>query len=255
MRLALIARVVRYLLRAGNDPGTRLESLRQVARALVPDYRCTWPELDWWESESFNAYLDRVGEREGFNTQRRLMVAELLRLTAQIPGNTAECGVYHGSTSYLICAANARTTPIRRHHMFDSFAGVSAPTEEDGSHWKAGDLTTDIQVAEAALAEFPEKTFYPGWIPDRFDEVNDRMFSFVHLDVDMYQPTRDSIAFFYPRLSPGAVLLCDDYAFTTCPGATKACDEFLADKPEAMIRLSAGGGFLIKGNSTGPSSL
>jgi O-methyltransferase len=36
----------------------------------------------------------------------------------------------------------------------------------------------------------------------------------------------------------------------TCPGATKAVDDFLSDKPEKMIVLPCGGGFLIKDVAT-----
>ena len=48
----------------------------------------------------------------------------------------------------------------------------------------------------------------------------------------------------------GGLILCDDYGFTSCPGATKAINEFLQDKEEKMISLSGGGGFLIKGTET-----
>ena len=89
-----------------------------------------------------------------------------------------------------------------------------------------------------------------GWIPSRFDEVSHRRFAFVHIDVDLYEPTRDSIAFFYSRLSEGGILLIDDYGFSTCPGATRAVDE--AGLSHTMIALSDGGGFLIKGLSAVP---
>ena len=49
-----------------------------------------------------------------------------------------------------------------------------------------------------------------------------------------------------PRLAPGGILLCDDYGFDSCPGATRAVDEFLRDKPEKAISLSDGAGFFIK---------
>ncbi|HEX3704868.1 MAG TPA: TylF/MycF/NovP-related O-methyltransferase, partial [Vicinamibacterales bacterium] len=49
----------------------------------------------------------------------------------------------------------------------------------------------------------------------------------LHIDVDLYEPTRDSIAFLYERMNPGGIVVCDDYGFMTCPGATKAIDEFL----------------------------
>ncbi len=49
----------------------------------------------------------------------------------------------------------------------------------------------------------------------------------------------------------GGIIMCDDYGFATCPGATKSIDDFLKDKPEKMISLSVGGGFMIKGTKTG----
>ena len=64
-----------------------------------------------------------------------------------------------------------------------------------------------------------------------------------------------SIAFFYPRLSKGGILLCDDYGFTSCPGATTAIDKFLSDKPEKMISLDSGGGFFIKGTAIASEAL
>ena len=38
---------------------------------------------------------------------------------------------------------------------------------------------------------------YKGWIPDRFEEVKDKNFSFVHLDVDLYEPTYESLNYFF----------------------------------------------------------
>ena len=89
--------------------------------------------------------------------------------------------------------------------------------------------------------------FYRGWIPERFAEVADRRFAFVHIDVDLYQPTLDSVAFFYQRLVPGGIIVCDDYGFTTCPGATRAMDEFMADKPEHIVHLPTGQGVIFRG--------
>ena len=76
----------------------------------------------------------------------------------------------------------------------------------------------------------------------------------MHIDVDLYGPTHDSIEFFYPRLNKGGIIVCDDYMHNTCPGATKAIDEFLDDKSEKMIALSGGGGFMLKGSEVPAAS-
>ena len=96
------------------------------------------------------------------------------------------------------------------------------------------------------LSGFKSIHYYKGWIPVRFHEVAELKFSFVHIDVDLYQPTKDSIEFFYNKLSRGGILLSDDYGSVWCPGAKLAFDEFLQDKPEQIILLTTGQAFLIK---------
>ena len=113
-----------------------------------------------------------------------------------------------------------------------------------------GDLKCDLESVRKALAGFSEINFHPGWIPERFQEVEDRKFSFVHIDVDLADPTRDSLGFFYPRMQTGGIIVCDDYGMTTCPGATEIIDGFLEDKQEKMVVLPDGGGFLIRNAPT-----
>lgn len=231
-----------------SHEGRKLEALKAFGRWLFGDYRLTWPQLAWWQDEAFTAFLHRFDELDGFNTHRKWTLAQLVRLTVDVPGDTAECGVYQGASSWLICAANrGNRWHERMHHLFDSFEGLSEPGAFDGSHWRKGNLRAGEEVAAKNLAEFERVAFHKGWIPERFPDVSEKTFSFVHLDIDLYQPTRDSVAFFYDRLSPGGVLVCDDYGFATCTGATKAIDDFLRDKPEKMIALAAGAGFFIKG--------
>jgi len=225
--------------------------LRLYALAFCPKYRLSTPEIEWHRDPRFNAFLKRFGEEHGLNADRRWMVYQLLRMVSEIDGDTAECGVFRGASSYLICAANAARSTPRMHHMFDSFDGLSEPGSADGGHWRRRDLRYALDKVEANLSQFSAVQFHPGWIPERFRDVEDRRFAFVHIDVDLYQPTLDSARFFYPRLLPGGIMLCDDYAFASCPGATRAIEEFLADKPEKLIGLSGGGGFLIKGQPVG----
>ncbi len=238
------------LVATGLSADERFVLLTGLGGVLTPAYRFKWPQMEWWGDAKFNAFLDKFDERTGFNTDRRLMIAELVRLVEDVPGDTVECGVYRGAGSYLICSANSRSRQHRSHHIFDSFEGLSAPTTADGSYWTSGDLSIGVDIVKRNLAQFENVQYHKGWIPARFSEVADRRFAFVHVDVDLMEPTRDSVAFFYPRLAEGAILLCDDYGFTTCPGATSSIDEFLADKPEKMIRLPDGGGFLMKGRTT-----
>jgi len=235
-----------------ND-NRKLKALSSFGHHLFPNYRFCWPQIDWWNDPKFNNYLKNTDELSGFNTHRKLMLSQLLRLTVGVPGDTVECGVFLGASSILICESNEDGDIDRTHHCFDSFEGLSAPSSVDGEYWSGGDL--DISECDTVknLESFEKVKLYKGWIPDRFEEVNQCVFSFVHIDVDLYDPTKDSIEFFYPRMSKGAILLCDDYGLTTCPGATRAIDEYLLDRAEKMITLDCGGGFFVKGTTTASS--
>ncbi|HAO41953.1 MAG TPA: macrocin O-methyltransferase, partial [Afipia sp.] len=186
----------------------RFVLLAKIGAILYPHYRFKWPQMDWIHDEDFNAYLSRFDELNSWNSERRWLVWQLIRLTEDVEGDTAECGAFEGADSYLICKANRGR---RQHHIFDSFEGLSRPDGADGTYWQEGGLARSEEIVARNLAEFSAYTFYRGWIPSRFEEVASRRFSFVHIDVDLHQPTLDSLAFFYPRMNKGGIIVCDDY--------------------------------------------
>jgi hypothetical protein len=167
----------------------------------------------------------------------------------RVAGDTAECGVRYGKSSFfMLHGLGDRERP---HHLCDSFEGLSAPSAIDVDRhrrepWKAGDLSADERIAREQLRDFPQCVFHRGWIPDCFAGLEDRRFALVHVDVDLYEPTRAAFEFFYPRLSPGGAIVCDDYGLATCPGARKSIDEFFADKPDAPIELPSGQALVVR---------
>lgn len=224
----------------------------KLAKRLIPNYRFTWPELAWFQDSKLIDALTRFDENEGFNAHRKYALQQLLRLTAGVSGDTAECGVYKGCSSYIMLEANKQSSFSRTHHIFDSFEGLSRPSGKDGQYWAESDLSIGVDIVKNNLNGFDRVKLYKGWIPDRFEEVSNLKFSFVHVDVDLHDPTLESVMFFYDRLNIGGIFVCDDYGFLTCPGATSAIQDFLTSKPEKMVSLPGGGGFFIKGCITAP---
>ena len=96
------------------------------------------------------------------------------------------------------------------------------------------------------LGGFKGIHIYPGWIPNEFYRVSHLRFRLVHIDVDLHEPTRDALEFFYPRLALGGMIVCDDYGSTYCPGARKAMDDYMRDKPERIVDLPTMQGLVIK---------
>ncbi|MDD1660805.1 MAG: TylF/MycF family methyltransferase, partial [Methanomicrobiales archaeon] len=94
------------------------------------------------------------------------------------------------------------------------------------------------------LRNFSQVFIYRGIFPDTGMLIRDRRFSFVNLDVDTHRSTRDCLEFFYPRMSPGGIILSNDYVNT--PGVRKAFDEFFAPKPDPVLETAASQCMVVK---------
>jgi macrocin-O-methyltransferase TylF-like protien len=228
------------------SPGARYDWGERLFTTFVPGEPLGEAGRSCFRDEAFRASYERFSEnRRSFD--RKYALREFARLAATLPGDMAECGVYRGATAYLLAEACAAGRG-RSVHLFDSFAGISTPGEHDGSFWQPGDMAASIEVVRAGLGDLVEwVAFHSGWIPERFPDVADRQFALVHIDLDLYQPTRDAVEFFYARLVDRGILVCDDYGFETCPGARRAMDEFFADKPlEHILHLPTGQGVVLR---------
>jgi O-methyltransferase len=175
--------------------------------------------------------------------RRRDRFLSLLRKfdeTSTLEGRVAECGCFQGLSSFLLCSRARRNDPAFNgtgYEIYDSFQGLSEPLPQDmeaaesesapaRSNIAKGKYAATLNQVRTALAPFPGIAYFPGWIPDAFRADNPGGYRFVHVDVDLYQPTLDSFRYFWPRLVPGAVVVCDDYNW---PGGKRAVHEFCAE--------------------------
>jgi len=190
-------------------------------------------------------YEELLGGEHLETADKKWFLGELARSIRGIPGEIAECGSFRGASAYFIADATEGTGKVL--HLFDSWQGLATPVEADGSHWSAGDLTASEADCRTTLAPFAGRVVaHSGWIPDRFDEVEDLRFAMVHIDVDLYEAHRDAVAFFWPRLAPGGVMVFDDYGSSFCPGARRAVDEFFEARGLRVIGVPTGQAFLTK---------
>jgi hypothetical protein len=168
----------------------------------------------------------------------RILVGQLER-ALHVDGQVAECGCAQGLSSFVLCSRLRRENPQfdgAGYEIYDSFKGLSEPVAEDQLPAKpetvhaptaeimtAGRFAASLDRVKNALRGFPGIAYFPGWIPAAFDTRAEKRYRFVHVDVDLYQPTKDSFEYFWPRLVPGGVMVCDDYNW---PGARRAVEEF-----------------------------
>lgn len=224
--------------------------LQKRGYRLTPDNLFNWPTKDKEFLEIYNLQ-SKYGWREinGPKIQRMYMVRNMLLTTKGMQGDWAECGVFHGSTSLLMAEYNRRyslLTPGHRIHLFDSFEGLSTPDESDlGTSMVSGDYKVSENSVRDNLSDYNCFDYHAGWIPERFKDVNGRNFSFVHIDVDLYQPVYDSLEYFIPSMIDGGVIMLDDYGCNETPGALLATNEVSALFNQSVIRLPYGQAMII----------
>jgi O-methyltransferase len=154
-------------------------------------------------------------------------------LDEDVPGAFAEVGVWRGETSAFL----HRLAPHRQLYLFDTFSGFPESDLPDGAT-DSRFRDTSEEAVRSRVGPADNVVLRPGYVPDTLAGLEDVSFAFVLLDLDLLEPTRASLEFFYPRLSPGAYLFMHDYNNAESDWACKrAMDEFMRDKPERLIEL------------------
>lgn len=173
--------------------------------------------------------------------EKRMLLAEneayqifmAVKRTQKIDGDLAEVGVYNGGSAKLICEAKGDKTL----HLFDTFQGLPDLSKyDDPRKFQKGNFSASLEDVKNYLKKYKNVYFYKGLFPSTADIIKNKNFSFVHLDVDLYESTLASIEFFYSRMNRGGIIMSHDYI--NSPGVRKAIDDFFRDKPEPIIEMS-----------------
>ena len=185
---------------------------------------------------------DKTGMTNDINDPyfgRLYVLRQLAEQQQSLNSNFAECGVYAGMSMFFV-----HDLCTKRFIGIDSFEGVSEPGDFDTDYFKKVKLDIPMESAKFILDGCSSTELYKDWIPSAFKSIEDLEYSYVHIDVDLYQPTKDSIEYFWPKMVDGGVLICDDYGSYKTIGARKAMDDFFGKKN--ILELPTGQGIIWK---------
>ena len=185
-----------------------------------------------------------------------------------VPGDFVECGVWRGGSVMAMAGELAsRGTRDRRIWLYDTFAGMTAPTEKDieadtGTTAAQMLKTTDIGDGNnvwcvASRSDVERNVYSTNYPRDQFVFVEGDVtrtlstqapesVALLRLDTDWYESTRASLESLYPRLSPGGVCILDDYGHWQ--GARAAVDEYFKERGirPFMLPIDYSGRLFIK---------
>jgi len=153
-----------------------------------------------------------------------------------LKGAYAEAGVWNGDSAETICKVKGD----KLFFLFDTFEGlpeseftyVDTSTKFSLGYVAPGMYKGNLEKVRERLSKYPYVVVYKGLISETLHYAENMNFCFVHIDLDLYQPTLNALNFFYPRMIQNGIMLCHNYI--DLPGPRKAIDEFFKDKPERL---------------------
>lgn len=186
----------------------------------------------------------------------------------QIPGDIVECGVWRGGSMMSVAHTLLALGDTNRHlYLFDTFAGMTAPTDKDRSQYGEGDPQTHYAKSlsadgvsnwsYASLEEVKRNLLSTGYPADKLHFIKGPVentlpehapggISLLRLDTDFYASTKHELTHLFPRLARTGVLILDDYGHWE--GQKTAVDEYLKEHriPLLLSRLDYTGRIGIK---------
>lgn len=203
--------------------------------------------------ESFALYTRRI------NVTRFLAHYELYKLIQDVPGSIVECGVYQGNSFLSFHKFLEIFHPgdrVRHVVGFDDFKGLRL-TPQDGPEyperskveggWKSEsfkpvlEALLKIHQADQFVPSSPRAFLIEGnileTVPQYIREHPGLRISLLHLDVDVYEPTKVALDHLYDRVVSGGVVVLDEYAMMEWGGESQALEDFFAERQSRPIQL------------------
>ncbi len=200
--------------------------------------------------ENFMLFLRRV------NFGKFLSHVQIFNEVMDVPGHIVECGVFKGMSLLtfvklieVLCPADS----LKRVIGFDTFEGFVNLAEKDGlpnekrgkvvGGWNSSDFLPTLQklveitqrdsmvprVKRVELVKGDASVSIPEYV-----KANPGIrISLLHLDMDLYDPTLAALRYLYPLVSPGGIVLLDEYGMDGFPGESAAFDDYFgANRPQ-----------------------
>ena len=177
----------------------------------------------------------------------------------ELPGAFAECGVWRGgSVRAMVMTLQELGVSDRDIYLYDTFEGMTLPTEHDTSRfdgsaldaWREaeergdrihGELFNEELFNEDDVRRMLTATGYPeerlhfvkGPVEETIPSTTPGPLALLRLDTDWYESTLHELRHLYPLLTAAGVLIIDDYGHWE--GCRRAVDEYFAEHPIPLL--------------------
>jgi hypothetical protein len=202
--------------------------------------------------------VDAIGGRDRYDFKFRVYIGLWAAASAsQLDGDFIECGVNYGFMSSAVMEFLDWDRLDKTFYLLDTFAGldprfITAVERQAGvlkgneKHLRDGFYVSSVDSVRANFAQWRNQRIIVGAIPETLEQVDARAVAFLHIDMNCAPPEVAALRFFWPRLSPGAIVLLDDYAYRGYEEQRLAMNALASELGVLICALPTGQGLLIK---------
>jgi len=166
----------------------------------------------------------------------------------KLPGDFVECGVHLGGQANAILKYLDWCGADRRFWLLDTFCGFPAEHRPVAATVHREDYREDCwEEVRARFAAYQQVRLIRGAVPGTLGEVTSPRVAFLAIDMNCAEPEIAALEYFWPRLSAGAIVILDDYAFAEPYRRQKdAIDAWARRAGVPVLSLPTGQGLIVK---------
>jgi hypothetical protein len=199
-----------------------------------------------------------IGGRDFYHWEWRVHVGLWAAASAsKLDGDFVECGVSHGFLSSAIMEYLDWDRLDKTFYLLDTFTGldprfVTAGERQAGALEKNqaaldfGIYVDSVDSVRANFAQWRNQRIIAGSVPETLEEVDARSVAYLHIDMNCAEPEVATLRYFWPRLSPGAFVLLDDYANRGRHEQREAMDALASELGVLVCEMPTCQGLIIK---------
>jgi hypothetical protein len=251
MRPAFVAKSLEWAVDLANRNPWTLQRLQPITREDAPLYAedglCTYSGHTFIHEPRFaKAYRRavRAGRRD-YNIRWRVhTVLWAAERAATLDGAFVECGTGRGFMASAICDYLEWTE--RPFYLYDTF--LPTTPDERGVQSATGELNPNYADGPESVAqnfaEWPGVELVVGTVPDTLLDTGP--VAFLHVDMNHAAAEESAVRHFWPKLSPGAPMLFDDYAHPGYEAQRDAADRLGSELGFRVLSLATGQGLVLR---------
>lgn len=174
----------------------------------------------------------------------------------RLPGDFVECGVFQGDMAWVITQVLDLGALGKSFYLYDTFSGFSDTysssadfPDNPGFLEFANEIYSKPGLYKSVCDRFADDKsvkLVRGVVPDILKKDAPDRISFLHIDLNSPTAEIGALELLFERVSPGGIVVFDDYGWKVFRAQKEAEDQFMAERGYAILELPTGQGVVVK---------